>query len=371
MDLSRKKVEKLTSDVITKTWKLTTRGAVADDLRHSRGHFREGNTYDRYAAPPVFDLDYHLSFHAAMVAAAALAQEHPAILDEEADTDDLAVWARRFRVSPLPDGWRADHRVAAPARAGLSDGPADAFSWRWAIEADSFLPYLVEDDEWVNVWGRYSSAEYSRDETIKISTILVDRNRAPALVRALQLSRTSYDFHIPSEQRHDALEDVDDATGSPLPTSPFTLLPWVRLEDRERTLDWGDNFGAELPTPPPRPGQDVQPSLALAHRSPTEQWADATGTTVFVGEAWTSGPQNRGNSYSGSRLRVRLNWLDNHLSSTGKSLVAVVNIDRDLHGYERDRHRLDEMEYLSDYFRVFEYHPDTGWRDYRGRTQTR
>src|SRR5690606_13384849 len=193
--VDREELEREASDVITRTWGRTERGAVADDARHSAGVFERMETSDRYGSPPVHDLDHYLSLHALMTVAGRLAvAEHPH-QSEGSDEDEFTCWLREFRTVRDDGYWVAETRVGA--RDPALDESGDHKLWRWGVRSADFAPYLHLSDDIFACWADHDVEGMTRSESVRVQTVLVPRDLASAYCRALQLDRDLWDFRIP------------------------------------------------------------------------------------------------------------------------------------------------------------------------------
>ncbi|GAA1815372.1 hypothetical protein [Agromyces neolithicus] len=367
--LDREKVEREASDVITNTWRRAERGERDEDARHRIGVFRHEETYDRYANPPVHDLDHYLSLHALMTVAGQAAETYPARQHEGDDVDEFTHRLQEHRIV-RPDGyWIGETRVSPPFHS-IEEG-GDDHLWRWGVQPEDFSSNLLHSDTSFVCWAAYDSSGYSRSESVRVESVLAPAALASAYTRALQLDRDLWDFRIPTTREVD--EDDDDLLESDGKTrdetDPFTLQPWVRLVDGRDGLDKHDRAVGNLTYPPPLLDAEIVNAVEDA-TPPRVTWRDGDERVVAWSEAWDDhGSRDRGRS--GSRLTMTYGHLDTLLTARELALVSVVSIDRRLSGRSREGIHEEGIDRVGHYFRVFEYRPERGWIDFRGRPQTR
>jgi len=365
--LDREMLEREASEFITRVWGRTERGERDEDARHRLGIFKDGETYDRYADPSVHDLDHYLSLHALMTAVGRIAEAHPAEKHEGNREDEFTQHMRSHRIVRSDGYWVGETRVAPPYDPIQEGG--DANLWRWGVGAEDFTPHLHLSATTFACWADYDSTGYDRSESVRTQSVLVPAALASAYARALQLDRDFWDFRIPTmDDADDEDDDGVDVEASVRSATPFTLQPWVRLVDGRDGLDKHDRAVGSLRFPPPLLSDEVV--SAEDARPPRITWQDSMERDIAWAEAWDDhGYRDRGRA--GSRLVMTYGHLDALLTARELALVAVVSIDRRLRGWSRKESNDNEewLERVGPYFRVFEYRPERGWVDFRGRPQ--
>lgn len=365
--LDREQVERDVSDLITQTWRREERGSLDEDVRHTMKVFQEGETYDRYANPPVHDLDHYLSLHALMSVAGSIAETYPAQQHEGSDEDEFTRWLREHRIVRADGYWVSETRMAPPVPP-LEENGSDEL-WDRSIRGGDFMPHLHISSERFVCWADYDSSDYTRSESVKVQTVLVPAELASAYVRALQLDRDFWDFRVPTVQECHEDDDGDPFDGGDKQSqaAPYVLRPWVRLIDGREGLDKHDHAVGNLRYPPPHLDAEFL-GVIKDSRPPRVTWRDGDNSPVAWAEAWDDhGYQNRGRS--GSRLVATYDHLDVLLATQRLALVAVVSIDRRLNDQWRRELREDRLDSHEHNFRVFEYRSGRGWVDYQGRPQ--
>lgn len=357
--------------VITRSRGRSERGMRDEDLRHARGLYREGTTYDRYASPRAHDLDYYLSLHATMEVAAEIADAYAPLQERDAKLDEFRRWMKHFEISRDDGYWVSEYHVSTPPAFLRSEDSRYDSTWLWGVVAEHFLDFIVDSKGWITAWANIEMDTYTRDEHVRVHSAFVPAALANACVRSLQLDRGYYDFRLPSigEPEYGDEEEIENGSAAGQGTS-FKFTPWVRLRNVREGIDRADAVAEGLEFPPPLLGGIPAEGVRFSSEPPRPEWQDSSGTSVAYSESWRDVVSGQ-RGHSGSRLQASPAFVRSQMEELGTSLIVSVAIDRSVRGYRSDREKEEGIPNRATNHRVLEYRSDGTWRDYRGRPQTR
>lgn len=351
-DIEHKEVLDLTSHLILSEW-----GWRQDeDPRHSANVFRDHETYVyKYEVPKAEDLRYYLQRHAALTIAGRLMRSFAPYCESHEEFPYILKWVSDFDIK-RPDGrWIADQRNLIPSSIEndidfLEGGSLDP----------SVISTVIIDDGFIIVWQNASVSNYNYHQSIDISSALVNRRRAHALVRTLQSSEGCWTFRLPSVEDDEFQFDV----------SGFQLLGWISVPYSEGGIDELDQFAYGLTTFLPKPSQEIADLLDIVPVTGGTFWVKENGEGVVMkAETWSDTTTDHDfTGTSGYRLGVDKEALDEMLTRLDLALVVELKVTKSRDGYLHSRKTEGEEpdNGTEEDFRIFTYQPGTGWRDYLG-----
>ncbi len=321
--VSQNRVEREALNVIRNIFKHGGSSRWDEDERARRGCYRDmGSSHSHGSYPRVDDLTFYRSYHAMMIVAGQLLASKPVrespYSDEERNT--FEDWMRRHLLTRRDGYWLADRRDPTPLEPLAWKEQKDDKSWRWSVMRQDFDRVLLSPDGIYNLWGYWTNVDDRREETVHVSSALVGRSRARALLRALQTAKNPQDFRIPSAGDDSAEFD----NGS------FRLKGWVSVPNGDRELDELDPWAGKISYPPLRPAGYIVEMLALKPDRERRKWTDATSRVGIWSDLWGhyGEKDDEGSKEKGKRLRVSREFVVQLLATTEMCLIVEVEIGR-------------------------------------------
>jgi hypothetical protein len=356
-DFSVLDLERKASDVITQLWGLANRGHHEEDARHTRGVYGDRKTYlYKYERPPVDDLDFYLATHALMTVAGQLIESVPVYLDQDlyidqdAEENDFTRWLADHRPTRSDGRWLSDRRDPPPVdQTALSGQKTDHENWRWQVRATDFAEKLGSGRAgFVTLWQHAREAVERAEQTVTVRSALVSRERARALLVALQRANSSMDFRIPS-----AGDDLEQKAGE------YQLSGWVDDGEHREGIDTRDPLAGGVRFPTPQPSSDICTLLGLQPDEDRRIWtmggADVVGLLSTTWNELIDRGHGREVGSVGHRLEVKQDLLTDLLVRKAMSLVVEVTIDRDQYDYS-GKGAKDDVEgnwYIDRSYKIF------------------
>ena len=302
--------------------------------RHLYARDRHGSdrTYASHGSyPDTDDYQFYLAYHAMMVVAGRLLATTPTHHDRGwSDQDEFTEWLSRHDLTRKDCRWLADRRDPGPPERPAWLGRKEGEPGHGAVTPTDFEEALIAPG-WLNVWGRWSTADSTTVRTVSVASALVSRDRSHALLRALNGEDDRNLYEIPAAGD----EHQIDRAG-------FVLKGWIRTGKYEGRLDSKDRWSGSVDYPPPRPATAVVELMHLDADADTRMWRDADKRRVMSSEAWgrLAGRDEDDNPERGERLRASLGFVTDLLGRLGLDLIFGVQmeISRRYRRYEpRDR----------------------------------
>lgn len=346
------------STAILDEWGWRSRPELDSDPRREAGAYREGETYHYKSDLPLAeDLDYYLARHAALTVAGRLMRTARPYRDTDTEEIDVLAWLSQFGLARADGLWISDLRRPVPSGMRQLLPVESREQWRDDI-SDVLLQSAVRPaDSWVTLVQDAEANSYDLRADSDVFCALADPATSGALARALQTGNGYMSFRLPTQG------DEDVEFNEP----PFTLEGWLVRPSVERGIDLHDPLAADLERVLPRPADFVIDTFSLKSHDGGSTWVRRDELApVLVASTWstmTGRPEPQG--MRGSRLCIRQDFLDELLSTLGRSLVVESRLrrwNRRNLTYSGDRTkegRVDDGEQ----FRVCTYEPHDGWRD--------
>lgn len=345
--MSSEEIEEQAEIVICEDWSLSHNGQWDTDVRARSGLFRDRESYHSHSSyPRKDDLRFYLSYHALMTTAGKLLASQAVHLDPEYPEDEFSDWLSWHMLTRDDGFWRADRRDPTPLewRAWFNNPPEN---WRWSVQLHDFERVLGIKNEFINIWGRWTSSSDRNTERVHVSSALVARDAGHELIRSLQSAANPYDFSLPKADCH------DDGSSR--------LVGWVIESDRESRLDQFDPWAGSVEYPPVRPGKQILDVFGLHSINDDRAWVvPGRNDPWFRAQLWgdNGSKHDESDSASGKRLQMQRQLLPTVLANLNMDLVIIVEIDRLKRRYAHNQREDDELAYVLPYFKVFLYRAD-------------
>lgn len=316
---------------------------VRDDPRYKRKIFRDRYTSHSHGTlPRADDLRAYHSYHAMMIVAARLLGAHPVGKNEDSPENDFEEWLD-YRLLTRDDGcWVADRRdPCLSAMPPKPHGYGDKV-WCWSVTAEYLDQQLLTDDGLHILWGHWSSGHRDDQETVSVSSALVGKARAAALLAAFQTAPDNERIYFPSQDGNDEPE-----------TGGFQLAGWVVTSSESFGIDEYDPWGEKLEYPGLRPDPSIVDMLGLTLTDDGRRWVTTSGS-ILRSETWTQvvGLGREQETVSGTRLSGNRSFLLELMKARPDEWVVVrVSVRRRPTRFNSDEDEFDP--YPSPYVRYY------------------
>jgi hypothetical protein len=348
--VSQQRVEREAIEVIRSGLGFKGGSRWDEDERARRGYFRDGESYGHQSSYPKIDRHhFYLCYHAMMFVAGKLLATLPILRSRYSSDDEFKEWLRRHSIT-RPDGyWLADRRDPTPLERQKWKSEKENDDWRWSLQKGDFDSSLHPIEGRFNLWGDWVNVGGRREEHLHVTSALVGRERAEALLRALQTTKNPHDYRIPSAG--DELEIDDD---------PFLLKGWVESDHRDRELDGFDPWAGQISFPAPRPADHIAQGLHLTSDIHQRRWLGGSPGSYVDASVWGHFTERRDeeNPERGSRLQGTKEFVIELLAKTGMSLIVKVEIRRTRTYRQYDSESNNGFEYLLSSARLFLIGPE-------------
>jgi hypothetical protein len=228
--------------------------------------------------------------------------------------------------------------------------------WKWDLRSDDFDRVLGIRQEWLIVGGHWTSIAQSREEVVSISSALVSRDKASALLRAMQTAEDVHDIHLPS---------FGDEANIDHPN--YVLRGWIDDHTIEGELDTQDPWAGNISYPGLAPAQFICDLLCLTSNRDERFWSHKEDQAA-VGQIWSLvwGLDDSDGYYPkpecGRRLQASPSFIQKILQTTGMSLIVKVVIEHRVLRGRYDKAGGEEYSYVPPYFRIYVFDQDGSCR---------
>lgn len=322
-----KQVEDIAAEIVVNDWTMGGRNGYQNDPRVSlwnRSSSDRETWHDHGSYPKTDSLDFYLSYHSMMVAAAKLLKAMPVVEKREWREDVWREWLDRHLLT-LEDGrWLSDIRGPLPLNRPKWTKNQRTDTWQSDISERDFRERLIEINKgeiWITVGGGWLEKVSERKEDVSIRSALVAKETSDALMRALQSCEDHHDYKIPDYEE----EDMESDHGN------YVLKGWLEYPSGSRGLDDFDQRSAEVSYPIISVGASVMSDLKLVSEFNT--WK-VTGKTkeVLRCENWSTDRGERGEytDQCGIRLKVNWNFLMQACKKYQRDLIIEMSINRNI-----------------------------------------
>lgn len=296
------------------------------DERAKRDIYEENQTQHSHGSHPRSDnLHFYHCYHAMMIVAGKLLATMPTHRNPDYDEDEFADWLKGYDISRADGRWLWDRRDPTPLERYTWQNRKEAKSaWRTITPED--FDEVLQSDGMLNVWGNWTTADSEAQQSIQLTSALVSRDKAHALLRALSTCDDVYAYALPSAGNN---LEIDEAG--------FSLKGWIANHSRDRGMDSQDRWAGDIRFPPPRPAGELVKAMDLATDSDLRLWRNTENSIVMRSQVWGHYDEAKrhesSNPEQGSRIQSSRDFVTAMLVKLGKDLIVEVQIDR------RQRHR--------------------------------
>lgn len=322
-----KQVEDIAAEVVVNEWGMGGRNGYNDDPRvglWNQSSSERETWHDHGSYPKTDRLDFYLSYHSMMAAAAKLIKAMPVVNDSEWIEDVWKEWINRHLLS-LEDGrWLSDIRDPLPLKRPEWTKKQRTNIWQSDITEPDFRERVIETrmgEIWITVGGGWHERVNEQKEDVSIRSAFVAKQTSDALMRALQTCEDHHDYKIPDYEEG----DIELKHGN------FVLKEWIKYPSNSKGLDNFDQRSADVSYPIISLGASIMSDLNLFSEFNT--WKEIGNTKeVLRCENWSTdrGDRDEYTDQCGMRLKVNLNFLMSACKKYQRDLLIEMSIDRDI-----------------------------------------
>jgi len=332
-------------------------GRWDEDERAKRKLYEEGHAHHSHGSYPRADnLQFYNAYHAMMIVAGRLLATMPVHHDPTyGERDEFAEWLSGHDTA-RPDGrWLSDRRDRQPASKSAWLRLHKSSPDRYLIAEEAFEEALRSGDM-LTLWGRWTEANTSLEQSVQISSALVSHEKSEALLRALSTADDVHDYEIPSF-----------GSDSEISTSGFELRGWIVNSGESARLERLDRWAGEVSFPPPYPAPFFAELMHIEPDADLRIWRTRDSANVIETRVWghydeakrhESSNPNRGNCVQVASLFIPL-----MLKALDRDLIIEVQIDRRRRYQPYESHGSDDDERSRTSAKLYLFRKD-------GRTQT-
>jgi uncharacterized protein involved in tolerance to divalent cations len=322
-----KQVEDIAADVVVNNWGMGGRSGYRNDPRVGLWNTYSSERYtshDHGSYPKADNLDFYLSYHSMMVAAAKLIKQMPIVESRGWQENPWQEWLGRHLLT-LEDGkWLSDIRGALPLHRPEWTKNQRTDTWQSDIKEQDFRERLIENrkgETWITVGGNWHEKVSERKEDVSVRSAFVAKKTSDALMRALQSCEDHHDYKIPDYEELNMESDHGN----------YILKGWLKYPSKSKGLDYFDLHSAEVSYPSISVGESILSDLNLVSEFYT--WKEiGTIKEVLKCENWSTDRGERGEytDQCGMRLKADLNFLVQACKKYQRELLIKISIDRDI-----------------------------------------
>ncbi len=340
--VSSKQIQDICANVIVKEWKRETKGGYNNDPRVNlwSGSQDRDTWHDHGSYPKTDNLDFYLSYHSMLVAAAKLVKNMQVIITRDWQENAWEDWLSRHNLSRSDGKWLSDVRGPLPMVRPKWLSQSNYENWRTEILEQDFLQgikFQSEEETWINIKGGWTERSHSRYETYLVSTSLVSKETSNSLLIALSTCSDCHDYKIPDYGESRAEIDLDK----------FQLKGFIINPDSSRGIDEFDPYGKNIMYPQFSLGEEFLRELDLSLDSEGKTWCFNDGKIAFKCDSWSSNltGYDKEPEQFGMRLCASLNALKKLCRIYDCNLIIDVNISRNIE--YQSRSNKDKYEYIT------------------------
>lgn len=320
--LSQDEIEKDALKIIRTDFGCMAKGRWDEDERSRRNIYEENHTYHSHGSYPRADtLHFYHAYHSMMIVAGRLLASTPTHRNSDyGEENEFTAWLHRHDLSRTDGHWLWDRRDPTPVEhAAWQDQKKDDAAWRVITEGD--FDEALHSGGIFNVWGYWTTADSEREQSVRISSALVSRDKSLALLRALGTAKDVHDYALPSAESDMEIDKLG-----------FALKGWIAEHSRDRGLDGQDRWSGGISFPPPTPARYVISLMGLETDSDLRLWKDREKSFIMASQVW--GHYDEAKHYEstnpecGRRLQATYEFLIRMLAKFGRDLIIEVQIDR-------------------------------------------
>ncbi len=320
--LSQGDIEVEALKVIRKDFAFGARGRWDEDERALRNLYEKEHAYHSHGSYPRADnLHFYHAYHAMMIVAGRLLVSTPTHRNPDyGENDEFADWLSRHDLTRQDGRWLWDRRDPEPLTRGAWLDRDKEHPDRRRVTDGDFDEALRTGDKF-NLWGYWTEADTSREQSVHIYSALVPPDKSEALLRALTSVKDAHNYAIPSA---DSNMEIDEPG--------FELKGWVINHNGDRRLDENDRWAGDVSFPPPRPAPFIEKRMHLDTDSDIRTWKDQSKACVMESQVWgyydEAKRHERSNPDMGRRLQVSPSFVALMLAELDRDLIIEVQIER-------------------------------------------
>ena len=322
-----KQVEDIAADVVVNHWDMGERNGYQNDPRvglWNRSSSERETWHDHGSYPKTDRLDFYLSYHSMMVAAAKLITTMPVVEKRDWSEDVWREWLDHHLLT-LKDGrWLSDIRGPLPLNRPEWTKNQRTENWQYDIIDRDFRDRLIENykgETWITVGGGWHEKVSERKEDVSIRSAFVAKETSGALMRALQSCEDHHDYKIPDYEE----ERMEFDHGN------YVLKGWLEYPSGSKGLDYFDTRSAEVSYPIISVGASIMSDFKLI--SAFNTWKElGKFKEVLKCENWSTnrGDRDEYTDQCGMRLKANLDFLIQACKKYQRDLIVEMSIDRDI-----------------------------------------
>ncbi len=342
--ISSKELERRALKVIRNKWQEVDTGAWIEDPRAKKSLYEGMDAYHSQGFyPHTWSLNFYHASNAMMEVAGDLIDTTPAI--ENPDYDDrLEDWMQRHWITRADGRWLADRRDPKPPNWPAWKDAEEVENWPFSVNKSDLLGQISDQDR-IPVWGDWTEVSGHREQSIRISSALVSRAKAMALLRAMQTAPNPMECRIPS-----ADDDTEIKAGA------FELRGWISARATILGIDEYDPWAGVISFPALRPDLWICDRFQLSSDPEGRTWQSSNDPAGvhFNSMAW--GRREAEREYQtperGARLEMPKDALLHCLTELKMDLIMQIQMRRK---FRRDSYRYQEASpegYVPPYYLV-------------------
>lgn len=335
-------IEKKAAHVIMDEWRVQGNARGDNDARYSKNIYNWRDTQHSHgSSPKMDDLQFYLSYHVMMVVAGKLLTQIPVCKDvySERQTDQFSIWLQEQGLYRHDHRWLADRRDPKPLAQATWQQKQTLEEWRWSLNKDDFEHSLIQPEGYLNLWGTWSQAHNGRKESVHIHSALVSPKNALALFRALQSTKNSHDYRIPS------IEDGDEFQPD---TAGFRLQGWISNRDNAWGLDEKDPWSGGIRYPAPTPAPYIIKQMQLRSDQEARAWfIDGQNDAVARSHIWGRLPKydNDEEQDEGYHFQATFPFVIQLLQQLNRDMIVEIEMIRTERHDIWERNNNDDFKY--------------------------
>ncbi|WP_141489260.1 hypothetical protein [Rhizobium phaseoli] len=320
--VSQQQIESEALAVIRGQLKFAGTGRWDEDERARRKLYQENHTYHSHGSYPRADsLSFYQAYHAMLIVAGKNLASRPIHCDSEYGVrDEFADWLESHDLSRQDGRWLWDRRDPEPFEQ-LSWLDCDKGHENYSLITATDFDEALQSGAMTNIWGRWTTADAKREQSVDIYSALVSPNNSHALLRALSTAESRYDYAIPAAEDDCEIDELG-----------YSLKGWITDRDRNRGLDSQDHWAGGISHPAPRPADSICELMGLRTDADQRMWTDKDHSIAMISQVWghfDEGSQHESVSPElGGRIQASQAFLKAVLGKLQRDLIIAVNIDR-------------------------------------------
>jgi len=344
-----KQVEDIAAHVIINEWGIKEKSGYNNDPRVFiwNRYSQERETWHSHGNYPRTDnFDFYLSYHSMLVSASKLLKKMAVVSKRDWYDDEWGEWLNRHLLTCDSGKWLSDYRGAVPIKRPQWISLNKDTDWKTNIAEHDYLDALLiekDGEQWLNVRGGWEEIEGEHDETISITSALVSKKSAHALMRALETCSDPYDYKLP-DYEEDSME---------INSAPFMLIGWITDDSVSLRIDEYDPYADNLSYPSYSIGIDIINKTGVIVTDDGTVCFPEEADAILASEVWSSHRDTISEepNQTGNRLQVSLRFLKHICLTYNCDIIFEVEIKREITYKYRERD--EKYEYSKPKQKIF------------------